>query len=87
MSMMYSQPDYAAIRKACNHWRNFADVYDSWDSVKTILDWTADHQDVIVPAAGPGGWNDPDMVLWLLLFSLWIRSWGQFIPLFSMGNV
>ncbi|XP_029581696.1 alpha-galactosidase A isoform X2 [Salmo trutta] len=50
-------------QKACNHWRNFADVYDSWDSVKTILDWTADHQDVIVPAAGPGGWNDPDMLV------------------------
>ncbi|KAK6299111.1 hypothetical protein J4Q44_G00306210 [Coregonus suidteri] len=59
----YHQPDYAAIRKACNHWRNYADVYDSWDSVKTILDWTADHQDVIVPAAGPGGWNDPDMLV------------------------
>ncbi|CAB1325628.1 unnamed protein product, partial [Coregonus sp. 'balchen'] len=49
---MYLQPDYAAKRKACNHLRNFADVYDSCGSVKTILDWTADHQDIIVPGAG-----------------------------------
>lgn len=38
-------------------------MYDSWSSVKSILAWTASHQDIIVPAAGPGGWNDPDMVL------------------------
>lgn len=56
------QPNYTAIRETCNHWRNFADVYDSWGSVKTILEWTAAHQDIIVPSAGPGGWNDPDMV-------------------------
>lgn len=56
------QPNYTAIRETCNHWRNFDDVYDSWSSVKSILDWTASHQDIIVPVAGPGGWNDPDMV-------------------------
>ena len=57
------QPNYTAIRETCNHWRNFADVYDSWSSIKSILDWTASHQSIIVPSAGPGGWNDPDMVL------------------------
>ncbi|KAF3838653.1 hypothetical protein F7725_010421 [Dissostichus mawsoni] len=59
----YKQPDYKAIRETCNHWRNFADVYDSWSSIKSILDWTASHQDIIVPSAGPGGWNDPDMLV------------------------
>lgn len=57
------QPNYTAIRETCNHWRNFNDVFDSWSSVKSILEWTASHQDVVVPSAGPGGWNDPDMVL------------------------
>ncbi|XP_039871612.1 alpha-galactosidase A [Simochromis diagramma] len=57
------QPNYTAIRETCNHWRNFDDVFDSWSSVKSILDWTAAHQDIIVPAAGPGGWNDPDMLV------------------------
>lgn len=71
------QPNYTAIRETCNHWRNFNDVYDSWTSVKSILDWTAAHQDIIVPSAGPGGWNDPDMVLcsiWMLTHSpLWFQ--------------
>lgn len=58
------QPNYTAIRETCNHWRNFDDVFDSWSSVKSISDWTASHQDIIVPMAGPGGWNDPDMVLY-----------------------
>lgn len=59
----YNKPNYTAIRETCNHWRNFDDVYDSWSSIKSILDWTADHQDIIVPSAGPGGWNDPDMLV------------------------
>lgn len=59
---MTSQPDYEEIRKTCNQWRNYGDIYDQWTSVKGILDWTADHQKLLVPVAGPGGWNDPDMV-------------------------
>lgn len=73
------QPDYPAIRDTCNHWRNYYDVYDSWQSVKYILDWTADHQDILVPVAGPGGWNDPDMVLiqWYTAKTLQVFKMGQ----------
>ncbi|XP_029917793.1 alpha-galactosidase A [Myripristis murdjan] len=59
----FHQPNYTAIRETCNHWRNFADVYDSWSSIKSIVEWTAAHQEIIVPSAGPGGWNDPDMLV------------------------
>ncbi|XP_059202138.1 alpha-galactosidase A isoform X2 [Centropristis striata] len=59
----FQQPNYTAIRETCNSWRNYADVYDSWSSVKSITAWTNDHEEVIVPAAGPGGWNDPDMLV------------------------
>ncbi|XP_074529903.1 alpha-galactosidase A [Halichoeres trimaculatus] len=59
----FRQPNYTAIRETCHHWRNYQDVYDSWSSIKSILDWTSSHQDIIVPAAGPGGWNDPDMLV------------------------
>ncbi|KAM4585649.1 alpha-galactosidase A [Fundulus diaphanus] len=59
----FQKPNYTAIRETCNHWRNFDDVFDSWSSVKSILDWTASHQDTVVPSAGPGGWNDPDMLV------------------------
>ena len=35
---------------------------DSWQSVTTIIKWYGDHQDEMIPVAGPGNWNDPDMV-------------------------
>lgn len=27
-----------------------------------IVDWFFENQDILTPAAGPGKWNDPDMV-------------------------
>ncbi|NXB27698.1 AGAL galactosidase, partial [Eulacestoma nigropectus] len=70
------QPNYTEIKQYCNHWRNFYDVYDSWSSIKSILDWTALHQDSIVKIAGPGGWNDPDMALFVCLPQLVIGNFG-----------
>ncbi|XP_012622871.2 alpha-galactosidase A [Microcebus murinus] len=67
------QPNYEEIRQYCNHWRSFADIYDSWQSVKNILDWTSSQQDRIVHVAGPGGWNDPDM----LVIGNFGLSWDQ----------
>nr|XP_044996493.1 alpha-galactosidase A isoform X2 [Jaculus jaculus] len=59
--MPFQKPNYTSVRQYCNHWRNFDDVYDSWKSINTILDWTSSNQEKIVDFAGPGGWNDPDM--------------------------
>ncbi|XP_067832921.1 alpha-galactosidase A [Heptranchias perlo] len=59
----FQKPNYMEIRKYCNQWRNYGDISDSWGTLKSIIDWTALHQSVIVPAAGPGGWNDPDMLI------------------------
>ncbi|KAM5127987.1 alpha-galactosidase A [Callospermophilus lateralis] len=69
----FHKPNYTKIRQYCNHWRNFADVYDSWESVKSILDWTSSNQEKIVNFAGPGGWNDPDM----LVIGNFGLSWDQ----------
>lgn len=57
------KPNYTEIREYCNHWRNFPDIYDSWESIRNTLDWTSSNQEIIVPVAGPGGWNDPDMLV------------------------
>lgn len=57
------KPNYTEIREYCNHWRNFPDIYDSWESIRNTLDWTSSNQKIIVPVAGPGGWNDPDMLV------------------------
>lgn len=55
--------DYTLLGKICNMWRNYADIEDSWGSLFRIVEWYAKHQDVLQPAAGPGRWNDPDMML------------------------
>ena len=57
------QPDYASIAKHCNLWRNYDDIQDSWSSVTAIIDYYGDNQDVLIPLAGPGHWNDPDMLI------------------------
>lgn len=69
----FQKPNYTQIRMYCNHWRNSADIYDSWESIKSVLAWTSYNQEKIVDAAGPGGWNDPDM----LVIGNFGLSWDQ----------
>ncbi|XP_076328415.1 alpha-N-acetylgalactosaminidase-like isoform X2 [Tachypleus tridentatus] len=57
------EPNYTLISKHCNLWRNFDDIQDSWDSIMKIIDFYGDNQEVLVPHAGPGHWNDPDMII------------------------
>ncbi|XP_032520190.2 alpha-N-acetylgalactosaminidase [Danaus plexippus] len=58
-----NKPDYASISKHCNMWRNWDDIQDSWASLTTIMSWFAEKQEEIAKYAGPGRWNDPDMLL------------------------
>ncbi|CAK1584743.1 unnamed protein product [Parnassius mnemosyne] len=58
-----NNPDYTSIAKHCNLWRNYQDIDDSWTSVKNIMQWYAKNQDELVKYAGPGHWNDPDMLI------------------------
>jgi len=59
--------DLALLRKYCNTWRNYGDIRDSSSVMKSIVDWYASKStksdDLLVSAAGPGHWNDPDMLL------------------------
>ncbi len=41
-----------------NLWRTTGDIQDDWQSVMTILDRSSQYWQ----SAGPGGWNDPDML-------------------------
>lgn len=54
--------NYSQLAEICNLWRNYDDIQDSWSSVLSILDWFVEYQDILQPVAGPGHWNDPDMV-------------------------
>ncbi|XP_041831947.1 alpha-N-acetylgalactosaminidase [Melanotaenia boesemani] len=55
--------NYTQLGEICNLWRNYDDIQDSWHSVLSIVDWFFENQDILGPAAGPGRWNDPDMLL------------------------
>ncbi|CAB0005315.1 unnamed protein product [Nesidiocoris tenuis] len=55
--------DFQLLADNCNLWRNYDDIQDSWNSVTQIVDWFALKQDHIAKFAGPGHWNDPDMLL------------------------
>ncbi|TDG50834.1 hypothetical protein AWZ03_002823 [Drosophila navojoa] len=57
------QPLFEALKRHCNLWRNWADIQDSFQSVMTIADYFANNQDSMQPHAGPGHWNDPDMLI------------------------
>jgi len=56
------QPDYEAQAEACNLARNYDDVDDSWDSVKSIIEFYGDDDGNFSSVARPGYFNDPDMV-------------------------
>jgi alpha-N-acetylgalactosaminidase len=57
------KPNYTSIINTCNLWRNFDDIQDSWNSVERTIDYYGDNQDLIIANAGPGHWNDPDMLI------------------------
>lgn len=52
----------------CNLWRNYGDIDDQWADVRDIASWFADNQDFLRQYAGPGHWNDPDMVVKIFYF-------------------
>ncbi|XP_063367095.1 alpha-N-acetylgalactosaminidase [Cydia amplana] len=56
-------PNYTVIAENCNLWRNWDDIEDSWQSLLGIMNWFGDNQERLAPFAGPGHWNDPDMLL------------------------
>ncbi|KAJ7384573.1 hypothetical protein OS493_021204 [Desmophyllum pertusum] len=56
-------PNYKKIAKHCNLWRNYGDIQDSFQSLVDIFNWYGDLQDDLIPAAGKGHWNDPDMLI------------------------
>jgi len=54
----HSEIDPRDLVRLCHAWRTTGDINRSWGSVKTI----GFSQDLWGPFAGPGHWNDPDML-------------------------
>jgi hypothetical protein len=56
-------PDYKGQAAACNVARNGGDIDDSWDSVKAIIEQYGKNEGDFASFAGPGFFNDPDMLV------------------------
>mmetsp|Transcript_38276 Transcript_38276/g.95877 ORF Transcript_38276/g.95877 Transcript_38276/m.95877 type:complete len:489 (-) Transcript_38276:162-1628(-) len=54
--------NFTYVSQICDLWRIYGDISGHWSSVMAIADWWAEHQDVLVPIAGPDSFNDPDML-------------------------
>ncbi|XP_045204379.2 alpha-N-acetylgalactosaminidase-like [Mercenaria mercenaria] len=55
--------NFTAIRNTCNMWRNHWDIQDSWQSVTGVIQYFVKNDKQFRSFAGPGGWNDPDMLV------------------------
>ncbi|XP_019865597.2 alpha-N-acetylgalactosaminidase-like [Aethina tumida] len=55
--------NYTAAVEYCNLWRTYADISDTFEDVKDIADWFGKNQNKLIQYAGPGHWNDPDMLI------------------------
>jgi hypothetical protein len=51
------------VIEICNLWRMYYDIQDSWDSIMNIANYYAENADLLRSIAGPGHWNDPDMLI------------------------
>jgi len=54
---------YPRIAQYCNIWRNCGDISDSWDSVSAIINFYGNDKWNFSKVAGPGNFNDPDMIV------------------------
>lgn len=57
--------DYKTTAEHCNIWRMYDDIQDSFSSMVGIVDWVGDNaqKNGMIEAAGPGHFNDPDMLI------------------------
>ena len=57
------QPNYTAVAETCNTFRVYGDIYDSFQSIESIMSWYADDDGQFIEVAGPGSFTDADMVM------------------------
>ncbi|XP_075981253.1 alpha-N-acetylgalactosaminidase-like [Anticarsia gemmatalis] len=63
LEVNHMKPNYTAVAEHCNVWRTWVDIRNSWASVVYTMNWMASNQQRLAPFAGPGHWNDPDMLV------------------------
>jgi len=63
MVMANLTPNMENVRASCNLWRVHGDIQDTWDSVISIINYMSKNNKFLRAVVGPGGWNDPDMLI------------------------
>eukprot|EP00698_Gefionella_okellyi_P025551 TRINITY_DN9404_c0_g1_i1.p1 TRINITY_DN9404_c0_g1~~TRINITY_DN9404_c0_g1_i1.p1 ORF type:complete len:395 (+),score=66.77 TRINITY_DN9404_c0_g1_i1:366-1550(+) len=58
-----SKPFQSFLDADCNLWRNWDDIQCNWQSLASIIEHWGTYSEVLAKWAGPGHWNDPDMLL------------------------
>ena len=58
-----TKPFDRMIHAGCNLWRNWHDIENNWNSVSEIIDYFGNFSQVLSTVAGPGHWNDMDMIM------------------------
>jgi hypothetical protein len=64
--LAWFQIPYKALRRTCNLWRNWMDIQSDWASLKSIITFWAEASQLsegFTEVAGPGAFNDPDMLI------------------------
>ena len=74
------------IAEHCNLWRNYGDIQDSYVSVLDIIDFYGSDNGSFAQHAGPGNWNDPDMVTFKKLDHLVLPDLLSLIFQLIIGN-
>lgn len=54
------KPNYTAVAETCNIFRVYGDIYDSFQSIRSITSWYGNNEGDFASVAGPGNFNDPD---------------------------
>lgn len=57
------EPNFPQLKKDCNLWRNYHDIRDNWFMIESVINFFGDNQEVFAKYAGPGHWNDADMLM------------------------
>jgi len=60
---LYTAANYTAVRESCNLWRNWRDIEPYWASLIFTIDHYDKNEATFAKFTGPGGWNDPDMLV------------------------
>jgi hypothetical protein len=63
MRALGAKPNYSAIAETCNTFRAYGDIYDSFESIRSITGWYASNEGNFLDVVQPGIYSDADMLV------------------------